>query len=431
MWLDDQIIVGGQLWPPDSLINRTLHAKGREYIVHGLYFKLLSFILPLRPFWYYLVNYLMHLSVVALAGWVVWRASRSRLAATLAILTAGFASTGPEVFLTLLKLELPMMLWLLVSLLLVQRLLRPDQVRPLGALVALAITTFLSGTLGKETFVILPAGLVAALVATALTGLRPPLPGRLLAALGASCVGVVAVLVERQLAGVHSIAAGTYTGKLLVFHPTLAGSLMRADIYGYQAGDAVLLTAISAALCTGCIVAAMFRRRGLSAAQVVAITCAAAASAQVAFNIVLLDFVQVYYLYPAAILSAVALACLWPAETAGPQRLKRAGRAGLTAVLAGMTILTVPTFALRVYAQNTIPNLEWNLMRAIAATPPDSLVLLPFSPVRRNDRQYPGAGALRPRPPPYRGGVGMERRRGRAAGAGAGGGAAGVRGDGL
>ena len=44
-----------------------------------------------------------------------------------------------------------------------------DQVRPLGALVALAITTFLSGTLGKETFVILPAGLVAALVATALT----------------------------------------------------------------------------------------------------------------------------------------------------------------------------------------------------------------------------------------------------------------------
>ena len=116
-----------------------------------------------------------------------------------------------------------------------------------------------------------------------------------MAALGASCVGVVAVLVERQLAGVHSIAAGTYTGKLLEFHlAILAGSLMRADIYGYQAGDAVLLTAIDAAERNwNGIVAVMFpaarpeRRPGgrdhLRSGRT---------SAQAAFNIVLLDFVQ-------------------------------------------------------------------------------------------------------------------------------------------
>ena len=380
MWIDDQIIVGAQLWPPDSIVNRALHAMGREYVAHGLYFKLLSLILPLRPFWYYLVNYLMHLGVIGLAGWVVWRATRSRLATTLAVLTAGFASTGPEVFLTLLKLELPMMLWLLISLLLLQRLLRADRGRPVGLLVVLVVTTFLSGTLGKETFVILPAGLIAALVASVLAGSRPPQVGRLFAAACATCLGVAAVFVERRLLGVRGITNGSYTGKLLVLHPTLAALLGRADIYSYVAGDAVLLTAISAVLCIGCVVCAAFRRRGLSAAQVVAITCAAAASAQVAFDIVFIDFVTVYYLYPAGILSAVALACLWPGEVSGPRRLKQAGRAGLAAVLAGTTIVTLPTFALRVYAQNAIPEMEWHLIRAIAATPPHSLVLLAFPP---------------------------------------------------
>jgi hypothetical protein len=380
MWLDDQMIVGSQLWPPDSIVNRSLHAKGREYIAHGLYFKLLSFILPLRPFWYYLVNYLMHLGVIGLAGWVVWRASRSRLPTTLAILTAGFASTGPEVFLTLMKLELPMMLWLLISVLLLQRLLRADRGRPVGLLAVLVVTSFLSGTLGKETFVILPAGLIAALVASVLARSPPAMAARLFAAVGATCLGVVAVFVERHLLGVRSIAAGGYTGKLLVLHPTLAASLERANIYAYQAGDVLLLTGVAAVLCVGCVVVASFRKRGLSAAQAVAITCGAAASAQVAFNIVLLDAAAVYYLYPAGILSAVTLACLWPAEAGGPRRLKQVGRAGLAVVLAGTAILTLPTFVLRVYFQSAIPATEWHLIRVVAAVPPHSIVLLPFAP---------------------------------------------------
>ncbi|MBW4091472.1 MAG: hypothetical protein HIU82_10230 [Proteobacteria bacterium] len=380
MWIDDQMIVGSQLWPPDSVVNREYHAMGREYVAHGLYFKLLSFVLPLRPFWYYLVNYLMHLSVVALAGWVVWRATRSRLAITLAVLTVGFASTGPEVFLTLMKLELPMMLWLLISLVLLQQLLQGARGRLLGGLPALVVTTFLSGTLGKETFVILPVGLIAALIATAMTDLRSPMLRRLLAAVCATCLGVAAVYFERVLLGVRSIANGSYTGKLLVVHPTLATVLGRANIYTYVAGDAVLLTVASAVLCIACIVSVAFRRRGLSAAQLVAITCAAAASSQVAFNIVFLDFVTVYYLYPAAILGAVALGCLWPAEASGPRRMRQTGRAGLTVILAGTTLLTLPTFALRLYAQNAIPSMEWHLIRAIAATPPNSLVLLAFPP---------------------------------------------------
>ena len=150
MWIDDQMVVGSQLWPPDSILNQKWHAQGREFIAHGLYFKLLSLIFPLQPFWYYLTNYVTHIAVVGLAAWVVWRATKSGAATALCTLTAGLASTGPEVFLTLLKQELHMTLWLLVALLLVQRLLRPDCSWRAGTLITLAIATFLAGTLGKE-----------------------------------------------------------------------------------------------------------------------------------------------------------------------------------------------------------------------------------------------------------------------------------------
>src|SRR6516225_7088712 len=108
MWLDDQMVVGAQLWPPGSAANQSWHLAGREFIAHGAYFKLLSMMFPLQPFWYYFANYLTHVAVVGFAALVVWRATRSTLATALAVLTAGLASTGPEVFLTLLKQELQM-----------------------------------------------------------------------------------------------------------------------------------------------------------------------------------------------------------------------------------------------------------------------------------------------------------------------------------
>ena len=82
---------------------------------------------------------------------------------------------------------------------------------------------------------------------------------------------------------------------------------------------------------------------------------------------------------------AVALTCLWPtaAERVGALglvRWKRFCRFGLTAVLVGTAALTLPTFALRLYAQNVIPALEWHLMTAIADLPANSLVLLGFPP---------------------------------------------------
>ena len=246
IWIDDQIVVGSQLWPPDSILNESSHAQGRESIVHGVYFKLLSLVFPLQPLWYYLASYVIHICAIGLAAWVVWRATKSGVATTLCALTAGLASTGPEVFLTLLKQELQMTLWIIVALLLLQRLMQPDRFRLGGTLAALAATTFLSGTLGKENFVILPLGLSVGLVCAALTSRRLRLPGRLLAAAISTSMGAAGVFVERYLVGSRSIADGSYTGHLFVFHPTLGAALKRAEIYVFQAGDAMLLVMVAA-----------------------------------------------------------------------------------------------------------------------------------------------------------------------------------------
>jgi hypothetical protein len=384
--VDRQIVVGAKLWPPESDFNISSHMQGRESIGQGLYFKVLSFVLPLQPSWYYLADYAVHVCAIGLAALLVWQSTRAGVATAFCILTAGFASTGPEVFLTLFKQELPMTLWVLVALLLVLHLMRPDPPRLRGTPVALVVATFLSGTLGKENFVVLPLGLAAGLACAAWMAPRSRLVGRLLAALLFTSIGTVAVFVERYLVGTRSIVEGTYTGKLFDFHPTLAASIERAKIYVFQAGDAIVLAAVAAVACAACVAATIYRKHDLTASHVVAITCAAAAVTQVVFNVLFLKVVQVYYLYPVAVLATVALACLWPAASEnigaalGLARWTRSCRVGLTTALLGIAVLTLPTFALRIYAQNVIQASEWRLMSAMADLPPYSLVLLGFPP---------------------------------------------------
>jgi hypothetical protein len=204
--------------------------------------------------------------------------------------------------------------------------------------------------LGKENFVILPTGLAGSLFCAALTTRRLKLPGRLFAAVFCTFIGAAAVLVERYLVGTYSIADGGYTGSLFVFHPTLATSLERARLYEFHAGDVMALVIVAALACA----------------------CAVAAATQVLFNLVFLSWVQVHCLYSAAILAPISLACLWPTGSLqnGATRGMRFCRAGLSAVLLGTVILTLPTFALRLYAQNAVQALEWRLITAIAGVRP-------------------------------------------------------------
>ena len=139
---------------------------------------------------------------------------------------------------------------------------------------------------------------------------------------------------------------------------------------------------ISALACGGSIIVATLRKRVLTKAQLLAITCAVAAETQVLFSLVFLSRVQIYYLYPAAILTTISLACLWPAGSSQSGAICgiRFYRAGLSTVLLATVILTLPTFALRLYAQNAVQALEWRLITAIGTMPRHSLVLLGFPP---------------------------------------------------
>ena len=385
MWLDDPMIVGAELWPPNSPVNQGYHAAGREYVAHGLYFKLLSLVFPLHPFWYYLVNYITQVCVVCLAALLVWRTTRSATITCLAALAVGFASTGPEVFLTLFKLELPMTLWVLVALLVLQRLLTAGPGRFGARMGAMALATFLAGTRGKENFVILLAGLAGTLVASAVLA-RPPrvVLGRLAGAVFAASIGAAAVFMERRWLGTSSVADGTYTGRLIEFSPTLAASRQHMEVYWFHADEPILLATVAAVAILVRVCLAGFRKRGLSSSEILACVCAAAAMAQVVFDVVFLKQVLIYYLYPASVFGAIALACLWPTVARGVKLApiyfvsSLSWRIGLAAFLIGITALNLPIFALRLYVQSAIPAIEWRLLSAIAATPPHSLVLLGF-----------------------------------------------------
>jgi hypothetical protein len=165
-----------------------------------------------------------------------------------------------------------------------------------------------------------------------------------------------------------------------------ASATSRAKIYVFQAGDAIVLATVAAVACVACVIATIYRKRDLATAHVISITCAAAAVTQVVFNVFFLKVIQVYYLYPVAVLATIALVCFWPVASEGIgaalglARWMRFCRVGLATILLGIAVLTLPTFALRIYAQNVIPASEWRLMNAMADLPPNSLVLLGFPP---------------------------------------------------
>jgi hypothetical protein len=208
---------------------------GREYIAHGLYYRLLSYVFPRQPFWYYFTNYLLHVCVIGLSTRIVWQATRSWAAAVLCTLTGGFASTGPEVFLTLFKDELQTTLWLLVALLLVQGLMRPERSRYTGALVALGRDISIGHAWKRKLrYPADRAGRKSHLCGTHYSAAQ--IAGPLRCRSPHYVHRHRCLLVERYLVGTSSIGDGGYTGSLFVSHPTLAASLDRARLYEFHAG---------------------------------------------------------------------------------------------------------------------------------------------------------------------------------------------------
>jgi hypothetical protein len=392
--LDNEFVIDQLLWPPNSAGNYSQHGQGREFIATGLYLRLLWLILPLQPIWYYLTNFLLHFLVIAVVFTIVYRATKSGIVALIASLVAALASTGPEVFLTLLKQELPMMLAIILALLIVQRMLegrsRANQSDLYVRLPALTVLTFVAATWGKETFVILPIGLMAALTLCAMscaisqtTVLRSPQFNVLASATAFSVIGAALVFLERRLVGVRGITSGTYTLDILDFSPSWSALMARLFNYGIHDWDVLMIFCLAVTLTALSAVNSLIRRQPLSDSQLISVIAATAAAAQLVFTLVFINSVQHYYFYPVPILSAVAIGCLWPSWSAANdfcgRLLRNVGRLG-TAAAAVTTALAVPTFASRVYVQTVVPGMEWKMLEAIAALPPNALVLLGWRP---------------------------------------------------
>jgi hypothetical protein len=353
MLLDDQLIVDHRLWPLDSQWNDIFHRMGRDALAYGVYYRLLSLAAHLHAPLYYLANYSFYAGTVVLLSIVVWSTTRNAVLTALAGLAAALASSGPEVFMTLFKTEEQMMFFVALFLFLMSR------ARPIPIL--LAATASLSIVFGKETAVPLFAGGLAGLLIWLLSpGARARDAWR---SIGAILTGVALAFVYRHAVGIKSPTAGSYTGSLLTLKDA-ASIWFATKFYLFYTSDVFVLLAIG--FLAGLV--ALIRREG-SPAGFFALGAAAAVAA---FYIALINFLQIYYIYPVGLLAPVAIACLAPKV--------RALRIATIAALALGVIASAPEYYNRLLAFHYVPAAEHRMMAAIAGLPKGVTVAIPYAP---------------------------------------------------
>jgi hypothetical protein len=353
MLLDDQLIVDQRLWPLGSQWNDIFHRMGRDALAYGVYYKLLSLAAHLHAQRYYLANYSFYAGTVALLSLVVWSTTRDAVLAALAGLAAALASPGPEVFMTLFKTEEQMMFFVALFLFLMSR------ARPIPILMA-AIAS-LSIVFGKETAVPLFAGgLVGLLIWVLSPDARAEDACR---SIGAILTGIALAFVYRYAVGVKSPTAGSYTGSLLILKDT-ASIWFATKFYLFYTSDVFALLTVG--FLVGLV--ALIRREGSPAGFFVL----GAAAAVATFYIALINFLQIYYIYPIGLLAPVAIACLAPKV--------RALRIATIAALASGVIASAPEYCNRLFAFHYLPAAEYRIMAAIAGLPKGVTVAIPYAP---------------------------------------------------
>jgi hypothetical protein len=380
MWLDDQAIVGAHLWPPSSVVNVMAHRMGREAVADGLYFKILAELFPLHPVFYYAVNFMFHLGTLAFLIVGVFKSTRNLIISTVAGLLAAFASTGPEVFLTLFKLEGRMMFFVSIFVVLLSGL-QPDRGPSRRIAAGMFLSVVASGVWGKETFVLIYLG-----GATALVGLlvlkgdfsRPRLRAMITVVL-TIVSGIAAVALYRYLIGVSGVMQGSYSGSLLSLVPSLTRLRNVTFIYSLVASDVLIGLSASCMLLLGVVALRRTRASPMSSWSVVGAFACGGALAVCLFHILVFEFLHVYYLYPVGLLAPVGLACLYfgVAKDEGRTILSLAPLVVFASVLLGFSI---PQYLNRIYAHHKVATAEDYLMNVISALPARSLILLPFSP---------------------------------------------------
>ena len=387
MWIDDQLVFDRQLWPLYSEGQLANRAQGRDFTWHGLYYEAVGLLFGRAPVSYYFATFVLQYLLLAAGILLVAASTGSTLACLIFAVTAMLSSTGPEVFLTLTKSELRLSLFFILMLLSLTQLLRTDGREAVG-FALLLVTTVLSGILGKETFLILP---IALLLVTGLAfilrrAFTLECRRRLLLGSIAACAGMAVVFAQRWYFGVAGAREGSYTAMIMSQGFDLAPILGRFQNYLVHLQEFFALWLLALLLCLGTLLFAAVRRRPLDAATVIGVVALIASTGYMAMLIGLVTFVTVYYMFPPAMLTSVALACLidWRQirTVEGPRSavLGILAQRGVGLVAVVLAILAAPLTLLRLHTQSYVRSADASLFQALSRLPRASIVALPFQP---------------------------------------------------
>ena len=379
--LDDGLIVDGSMARFDSVGNRSFRAMGRNFYFVGLYFEAQRQAFGTWIAGFFAVQGAIVLATCLLVYRTVRRFPGTAVTAPLAVILFALASPVPEVTHTLYKFEVRLtFFWLAASLLGIRFLESlaagfPGR-RRWGSLAWTAPVVYAGYLVGKEPIAALPlvAGMIGVIgLVAARRGQRRYAAGLLgFAALAAA--GVAAAMATNRALGVQSVSGGSYTsGNFKLLTDQIA---VRLVTFHASIPDVLLLTVVVTLLAVVAL-AVVVVRRGFdpwaAAAGVAAASCASA----LAFNLLLWEYMQVYYHYPVSAYGAVALGLLlpmlaWPRRAAVRWAAVGFGTLLITTLLAAGAPLNV----YRTIAYERALKVDADMLAQVAKLPPNTRVAL-------------------------------------------------------
>lgn len=403
IWLDSQHIIGSEFWP-FSNPDRILHAlAGRDRIGYGLFYHILTSIIGVNDhygvLWQYGWNYIFHLANCVLVGLVVWNLTKNSIASLGATLISLIQSSGPEVFLNVTKNEHFGVFWILVGLAAVtshkEYCVGEASLRVYVINFTVFATTVLGiGLLGKEPLVFHVIGIIIIdLMEPARRVVVRSINTRLSRLSVSLIVGIIGYSVYRYYIGISSPLNGSYSGGLIY-----AGSFRQVltSIYNYSNHSSDVIIVVLAAFALQGILS----RRTLVSARRVApgfdVSIRGVALGSLLFLVFHFLFVksnQVYYLYPAGVLSAVPLvAGLYECGRCLQRRLSVVEIVPLVAgaiLSVYVVVFAVNRWGVRSDAITFIGKGTHDIFQVLREAPEHTTVGLPFSPGDERLRNIP------------------------------------------
>ncbi len=387
-WLDSHHVIGSQLWHPQSDLVRIGASMGRDWTGFELFYHLLTLIIPINNdtgmIWQYIVNYGFHFSSIAMSGIIVKTVTFNYTFTFGTMLAIALASSGPEVFLTLVKNEVQGTFWILCACQLfimdIARVVTQRYRRILIRVVMVLCGFLATGFLGKEPLVLFWVALIGTLIMLHLMGFH--LSGiderGVLHSVSYGGAGVVLYWIYRVVIGVANPLAGSYSSKFLQV-PSLERTIHHLGVYIIYSQDIIIFTAMAALLILFAIVRGATGALEILLKDFIAMSLGVFSILYCIFYITMSGSVQFYYLYPVSFGAIIGGFILL---TPRGQSTGLGGRFTHMVVLAAIAY-AVMFGATRWFSRSAsvvlVTSAVHTLVQNIAKLPHNSVVLLPFA----------------------------------------------------